>query len=165
MTKKILLSLSDIDKAYLAGFFDADGSLIVQIVKDSSRQFKFYIRISLVFYQKNTSHWFILWLKKIFKPYGYVRKRDNMSEFTIVSKPAVYFVLKELYPYLKLKKPLAKLTFKILEDLKYVETKADFLKVCQKVDETANYTYSSKRKITSSYVESFLNSPVETSLK
>ena len=88
-----------------------------------------------------------------------------MSEFTIVSKPAVEFVLKELYPYLKLKKPLAKLTFKIIEDLKYVETKADFLKVCKKVDETANYTYSSKRKITSSYVESFLNSPVETSLK
>ena len=56
MTKKFLLSLSDIDKAYIAGFFDADGSLIIQIVKDNSRQFKFYIRISLVFYQKNTSH-------------------------------------------------------------------------------------------------------------
>jgi hypothetical protein len=86
-----------------------------------------------------------------------------MSEFVIVEKNAVEIILKELYPYFKLKKPLCKLILSILEDLKTIQTEADFLKVCKKVDETANYTYSKNRKIDTSYVLKYLISPVETS--
>lgn len=156
---------SEIETAYIAGFFDGDGSIIVQIVKDKTRQFNFVIRISLSFYQKTTNHWFILWLKEKFAPYGYIRKRktSGMSEFTIVAINPVEQILKELYPYLKLKKALCRLTLKIISDLKNVQNEADFLKVCELVDETAKYNYSKIRKINSQYVKNYRNLPVETS--
>ena len=156
-----LINLSDLDKAYLAGFIDGDGSIIVQIVRDNTRKLKFYIRTSIVFYQKTKHHWFILKLSKIFSDFGcrgsILKRSTGMSEFTIVSKPAVKKVLTELYPFLKIKKPLCKLTLEIITDLDLVKTEADFLKVCQKVDKVAEHTYSKTRVVTSQTVAQSLN--------
>lgn len=52
----LLNKLSDLDKAYIAGFLDGDGSIMVQIISDKTRKFKFYIRISIGFYQKSKHH-------------------------------------------------------------------------------------------------------------
>lgn len=158
-------NLTELDKAYIAGYLDGDGSLIIQIVHDKSHKFKFYIRISIVFYQKTTNHWFILWLENKFKPYGFVKKRGIMSEFVIVDKTAVKLILKELYPYFILKKRLCQLILEIIKELEKVETEVDFLKVCEKVDETTKYTSSKNRKYSFESVKNYLNSPVETSLK
>jgi len=49
------MKLSNLDLAYIAGFLDGDGSIVVQIVPDKTRKFKHYIRVSIVFYQ-NTRH-------------------------------------------------------------------------------------------------------------
>jgi len=157
--------LSDYERAYLAGFFDGDGSIITQIVKDNTRKFKFQIRISIVFYQKSTHHWFILWLKELFAPHGHIVKRKSgMSEFVIVAIGPVESVLNDIYPYLKLKKPLCKFVLNIIKEIKNVQTEADFLKVCEMVDETAKYTYSKTRKINHQTVKQYLNNlPVETS--
>lgn len=157
--------LTELDKAYLAGFLDGDGSIVSQIVKDKGRKYGFYIRISVCFYQSTQNYWYILWLKKKLKPYGYVRKRNNdtMADLTIVAKKPVKELLKALYPYLVLKKTLCKLVLSIIDDLEAVSTEADFLKVCKKVDKTAKLTYSKNRKITYAYVKNYLNSPVETS--
>ncbi len=161
--KKIFKNLSNIDKAYLAGFLDGNGSIIIQIVHDKTRKYKFNIKISIVFYQKNTNYWFILYLQKKFKPHGYIRRRNDMSEFTIVGKEPVKLILKELYPYFVFKKSLVRLVINIIKEIEKVESEADFLKVCKMVDETAKYTNSNKRKITYDYVQHYLNSPVETS--
>ena len=163
--------LTELDKAYLAGFLDGDGAIVSQIVQDKGRKYKFYIRISVCFYQSAQNHWYILWLKKKLKPSlriykgSYVRKRNNgtMSDLTIVAKEPVKELLKTLYPYLVLKKTLCRLILSIIDDLEAVRTEADFLKVCKKVDKTAELTYSKNRKITYAYVKNYLNSPVETS--
>lgn len=56
--KKFYFTLSESDKAYLAGFLDGDGSLMTQIIPDrkATRTLKFYIRVSVVFYQKSNYH-------------------------------------------------------------------------------------------------------------
>ena len=75
--------MSDIEKAYLAGFLDGDGSIMAQIIPDNTYKLKFYIRVSIIFYQKKKRHWFILKLHKIIKK-GTIRIRnDNISEYTI----------------------------------------------------------------------------------
>ena len=43
-----------------------------------------------------------------------------------------------------------------------IRSEADFLEVCKKIDKTAEYTDSKKRKHTYSSVKNYLNSPVET---
>lgn len=163
---KNLKILSELDKAYIAGFLDGDGSIMVQIISDKSRKFKYYIRISIGFYQKSKHHWFIMWLSEACSPHGYITKRDTgMSEFTIVAKEPVKYILTTLYPYLKIKKPLCKFVLSIITDLESVQTEADFLKVCQKVDKVAEYTYSKTRSVTSQTVADALKLPVETSNK
>ena len=86
-----------------------------------------------------------------------------MSEFVIVAKEPTKHVLNELYPYLKLKKPLCRLVLSIINDLKSINTEADFLKVCKKVDKAAELTYSKTRTINAEYVRNIFKLPVETS--
>jgi hypothetical protein len=51
--KFTIKTLSPIDAAYLAGFVDGDGSILSQIVKREDYNYKFLIRISLLFHQKS----------------------------------------------------------------------------------------------------------------
>jgi hypothetical protein len=58
--KQIFNNLKPSDIIYLAGFLDGDGSIITQIVHDKTRKYKFYIKISLVFYQSIKNRWFMI---------------------------------------------------------------------------------------------------------
>ena len=53
----------------------------------------------------------------------------------------------------------------IIEEYKSTKTEADFLKVCKKIDKTADLTDSKKRKHTYSSVKLSLKFPVETENK
>lgn len=159
-------NLSVVEKSYIAGFFDGDGSVIAQIVSDKTHKYGFYIRVSLVFYQKTSRHWFIEYLKSEFEPYGVISKRKSgMSEFTIVERLAVKLILTELLPYLKIKKPASRLALEIINELESVKTETDFIQVCKKVDKMVEYTDSKTRKITAQTVALHLELPVETSIK
>ena len=66
------------------------------------------------------------------------------------------------YSYSRLKERLIRLVLEIIEEYSQVHTEAAFLQVCLKIDKTAKYTDSKKRKHTYSSVKAHLNSPVET---
>lgn len=152
-----------IDLSYIAGFLDGDGSIVAQIVPDKSARYKFVIRLSINFYQKKTRHWFILFLYKTFDRYGFCRVRnDDISVYTITGFSQVKEVLLLLYPFLRIKKPTARLMLKILDQRATVKTKDDFLEVCKLVDKVSFFTDSKNRKITSEYVKNVLYTPVET---
>ena len=161
---KMFKNLTEINKAYLAGFIDGDGSIIIQIVKDPSRNFGYYVRVSLALYQHNKFNWFMDWLKEVLAPHGYITRRSTgMNEFVIVAKAPVKDLLTLLYPYLKIKKPLCKIALEIIKELELVQTEVDFIKVCQKVDKVAELTYSKQRNVNAEVVASHLKLPVETS--
>lgn len=159
--KKMLNKLTTEELAYIAGFLEGDGCILVQIVKGNYK-YKHTIRIGIVFYQKKDKHWFFIWLKdKI--GCGTIRiKKDFMIEYSIFGLNPVKSLLKLLLPYLKLKKTLAILVFRIVESFERVKTEADFLEVCKLVDEVAEHTYSKRRINTSSTVRENLGLPVET---
>ena len=85
-----------------------------------------------------------------------------MSELYITGFTPVKTFLEVLYPYSRLKKRLIRLVLEIIEEYHHIQTEADFLQVCLKIDKTAEYTDSKKRKHTFSSVKAYLNSPVET---
>ena len=47
---------TDLERAYIAGFLDGDGSIICQIVRSENHRFGFYIRISIVFIQRTDKY-------------------------------------------------------------------------------------------------------------
>jgi hypothetical protein len=152
-------NLTDIDRAYIAGFFDGDGSLICQIVKSSKHKLGFYIRISIVFIQRTDKHWFLMNLRDMLK-YGSLRKRkDGISEYTIVSGDPVRLILLELLPYLKIKRSLALHVLKIIECKRNINNDRElFIEACSLVDRTITMTYSKKRTITKETVIKYLDS-------
>jgi hypothetical protein len=162
--------MSNEEKAYIAGFLDGDGSIMAQLVSRKDYKLRYQIRVSIVFYQKSTHQDFLLWLKEQLG-YGYLRMRnDGMSEYTIVGLREVEHVLTLLYPFLRLKKALAKEVLTIINrhPLSRKMTASKLISLSKLVDKTARFNYSKKRTVTSQSVISFLgqtNVPVETGVQ
>lgn len=158
------------ERNYIAGFLDGDGSIMAQLVHRKDYRLGYQIRVSIVFYQKTNHQDFLLELKERLG-YGYVRMRNNdgMSEYTIVGFREVEFVLKLLYPFLRLKKALAHDVLDLIK--RHPEqrklTVQQLVALSELVDKTASFNYSKKRTVGSAQVIAFLSQrglyiPVET---
>jgi hypothetical protein len=164
--------MSSEDKAYIAGFLDGDGSIMAQLVTRRDYKLGYQIRVSVVFFQKSTHKDFLLQLKEQLS-YGYVRDRnDGMSEYTIVGLREVENVLRLLFPYLQLKKTLAREVLTLIEQHPEQRnmTSSQLVALSKLVDKTSRLAYSKRRTITSSTVKAFLKSkdvyvPVETGVQ
>ena len=154
------------EKSYIAGFLDGDGCIMAQLVKHKDYVFGYQVRVSIVFYQKSIHQEILSWLKTMFKV-GYIRQRnDGMTEYTIVGPREVKQILELLYPFLRLKKVLAKEIIKLINSYPTKMTINDLIRLIRIVDKTAKFNYSKKRTNTSETVIAFLKSrnlfPVET---
>ena len=139
---------------------------MAQLVKHKDYVFGYQVRVSIVFYQKNTHQEIFSWLKTMLK-IGYIRQRnDGMTEYTIVGLEEVKEVLQLLHPFLRLKKMLAKEIIKMINSYPTKMTVKDLIRLSKVVDTTAKFNYSKKRTNTSETVIAFLKSqnlfPVET---
>jgi hypothetical protein len=161
--------MRDKEKAYIAGFLDGDGSIMAQLVKRNDYKLGYQIRVSIVFYQKTVHQKFLLWLKGRLG-FGYIRDRnDGMSEYAIVGLREVEYVLTLLYPFLRLKKALAKDVLYLIKQHPEQRkmTAKQLVRISKLVDKTAKFNYSKKRTNTSAEIIAFLNKrkllvPVET---
>ena len=147
--------------AYISGFLDGDGCIMLQLVARAGYKLGYQIRASIVFYQKTEHKNFLVWLKDKLE-YGYIRERnDGMSEYTIVGVEPVTKVLKLLNPYLKLKNKQTKLALSILArmPLKGQNIKPKLLLLLAKeVDKFVDLNYSKRRTNTSQKIKDFYKS-------
>ena len=158
------------EKAYIAGFLDGDGCIMLQLVYRHDYVLGYQIRASIVFYQKQQYRQFLEWLKEELE-YGYIRNRnDGMSEYTIVGIEAVTNILKMLKPYLKLKQQQANIALIVLGRMPGSGRKMTaklLMALANEVDKFLEMNYSKKRTNTSQVVKKYLKSnklldPVET---
>lgn len=150
--------MNDLEKAYIAGFLDGDGSIMAQLIYRKDYKLGFQIRTSIVFYQKTCHQDFLSQLRERLE-IGYIRKRpDGMSEYTIVGLKEVGIVLKLLVPFLRLKKDLALVVLEIIKSHppQRKMTPEQLIALSKMVDATAKITYSKKRSVTSARVMDFL---------
>ncbi len=156
--------------AYIAGFLDGDGCIMLQLVYRHDYVLGYQIRASVVFYQKSSNAYFLVWLKKKLK-YGYIRKRnDDMSEYTIVGVKPVMETLKHLYPYIKLKRKQAKITLSVLSKMPGTGRKMRpklLLTLAKQVDKFSYLNYSKRRtntivKLKEHFKSRNILNPVET---
>ena len=93
-----------LERAYIAGFLDGDGSLMLQLKKrsDSKRAIRFMTTIC--FYQDTRHEKTLSWIKEVLG-IGYISKRkDGMTELRINGYKQVRDILKSLSPYIRFKK-------------------------------------------------------------
>lgn len=97
-------SQSSIRKAYIAGFLDGDGSIMLQLKKrkDSIRGLRFMATIC--FYQDTRHETPLLWIRETLG-IGYIsRRNDSMTELRINGFSKVKSILLDLKPYIKFKR-------------------------------------------------------------
>ena len=101
-------SRSIIDCAYIAGFLDGDGSLMLQVKKRADGKHKFRFMSTICFYQDTRHEKELIWIRKILG-IGYLsRRNDGMSELRINGFKTTQEILENLMPYIRFKKVQAK---------------------------------------------------------
>jgi hypothetical protein len=101
-------SRSNIDLAYIAGFLDGDGSLMLQIKKRADGKSKIRFMATICFYQDTRHEKDLLWIQKIVG-IGYLSHRnDGMSELRVNGFTTVKEILENLIPHIRFKKVQAK---------------------------------------------------------
>jgi len=138
--------MKEIDFAYIAGFLDGDGSIMLQLHRQDRGKEIFRVKTVICFYQDSRYHEFIQWIQQQFQcGYVYIRN-DHISELRIEGFQRVFEVLEKLYPYLRLKKRQAELLLALIPQLQQKKlSKQEVVPWIQKMREL-NY-YSSQRNI------------------
>ena len=99
--------------AYIAGFLDGDGSLMLQIKKRKDGRCKLRFMCTICMYQDSRHEQTLFWMRKIFG-IGYISKRkDEISELRINGFNQVKDILLNLLPHIRFKKLQARALYKV----------------------------------------------------
>lgn len=151
------------EAAYIAGFFDGDGSVRIQLQPRKRSRFGFRVRTIISFAQKIGHEEELRWIrKKLGIGYLYTRN-DDMSELKIEGFERVEAILKKLQPFVLFKKKQVALVLKALSLLNKKDP--DVLAVANISDSLSGINYATtKKKYTAKEVAEFLKryTPVTT---
>ncbi len=100
------------DRAYTAGFLDADGAIMALIEKHNEKKFGFRVRVVVKISQKERD--ILDWLEKTYC-IGHVYKNRTTFDWTIKNQKDVMTFLTDVSPYIKLKKKQAAKALHILK--------------------------------------------------
>ncbi len=132
---------SEVERAYTAGFLDADGAIMACIEKHQEKRFGFRIRVTLKISQSNRTilDWFCSKTHS-----GYIRKNRTIFDWDVKDQRKVQELLNILAPYLHVKKEQARLALKILS-IK-IKSKEDLIYVAQLADTLSKLNVRSKNR-------------------
>ena len=143
-----------LELAYIAGFLDGDGSLMLQLKKrsDSKRAIRFMATIC--FYQDTRHEKTLYWIKEVLG-IGYISNRnDGMTELRINGYEQIRNILKSLSPYIRFKKLQVSALLKaceILSNTKFSKlTKKQLAKLVDLILVIQSENYVTKKKKTKS---------------
>jgi len=145
-------SRSKINLAYIAGFLDGDGSLMLQIKKRKDSKIGTRFMSTVCFYQDTRHEEPLKWIKEILG-IGYLsRRNDGMTELRINGFKQIREILINLIPYLRFKKVQARAlceASEILAQRKYKKKgEAELRRLVDLILEIQNQNYVAKRKKT-----------------
>jgi hypothetical protein len=142
-------SRSDIEKAYISGFLDGDGSIMLQIKKRSDTKRGYRFMATICFYQDSRHDKPLYQIQQVLEA-GYISKRnDSISELRINGFNKVQSVLSELRPFILFKSVQADAMLKACEilntDINKL-SKRQLLDVVNLILVIQNENYSAHRK-------------------
>jgi hypothetical protein len=132
--------------AYIAGFLDGDGSIMLQLKPRRKVSFGFRVRTIICFYQDKRYQKELSWIQKKLQA-GYISRRsDNMIELRIEGHQKVKKILNNLYPFIIFKKEQAKFMFKAFKIIKVMKKPQHLLKICKISDKISSINYATTKK-------------------
>lgn len=139
-------SFSSIQKAYLAGFLDGDGSIYVRLKPNTSYRYGFQVAPYIILFQSAKDRSKFEEICSIIG-LGYIRERkDGILEYTINKIDDIRKFLKAIKPFVILKRKQVALMLDILDQKKKVENSKDFEVLMKMIDSFREFNYSKKRK-------------------
>jgi hypothetical protein len=127
-----------VNPQYLAGFFDGEGSMFVQIRYRASFALKFCVTYYLTFHQNNFS--FNKWLKSQLNEFG---GTPTARALRVNQVNQVFALLDYFGPHLVIKTGQRDLMYEIRELHKVMKTPEDLLKIAQLADAISALNYHS----------------------
>ena len=134
-------SISEAQRAYLAGLIDGDGAIMALIEKHSEKRFGFRVRIEIKITQTHKKD--VLWLKK-FTGIGYIRKNIRTYEWIVRDQKAVKWLAEKITPYTHGKKKQLEYLEKIF--MHPNNTKSDLIKIARLADTLSSFNVRSRNR-------------------
>jgi len=148
--------LSHIDKAYIAGFLDGDGTVMAIIERHKEKKFKFRVRVLLEFTQHKDNIAILEFIrKKIGSGSLSISNKRHVWKLSIKDTKVLKGILNGLKPFVIGKKKQIEMALKILGTP--VNSRSDLLRMGKLADKLSTFNMKSKsRRInTSKLLESF----------
>jgi len=148
--------MKPLEAAYIAGFFDGDGSVRIQFQPRKNARLKFRVRAEISFAQKIGHEKQLLWIReKLGIGYIYTRN-DGMSELKVEGFKQVKAILQFMTPFVHFKEKQVQLTLTALsildKDPKLV-TSRDLIRIAQIGDQISSHNYVTvKKKYTAAFI-------------
>ncbi len=134
-------------RAYLAGLIDGDGSIKLQLKPRTDVRYLFRVTVSVSIYQ-DSKHKHVLEKLKEWAGFGGVCDLNNgMSEFRVEGFERASGFLKEIEPYVLLKREQVNIVLQATHIVLNEENSLEnFLAVCGLADKVSACNYKSRRK-------------------
>ncbi len=154
-------SRSNTDYAYIAGFLDGDGSLMLQIKKRKDGRLKKRFMCTVCFYQDTRHEHTLLWIRQKLG-IGYIsRRNDGMTELRVNGFRQTRDILKLLLPYIRFKKLQAKALYSASHLLSTTElrhlTRMQLTRILHYILVIQKENYVTKRKKTKEELSTMLD--------
>ena len=135
------------DLAYIAGFLDGDGSVMVQMKNRRNNPRGWRLMFTICFYQDTRHEKPLFWIKKTLG-IGYIsRRKDGITELRINGFGRAKEILESLSPYIKFKKKQVDILLTILKQIVGKNfpdlTRKQRLKIADMIYESRQLTYQS----------------------
>lgn len=133
--------ISDLDRAYLAGFFDADGAIMASMEKHSEKKFGFRVRLVIRIAQKNKI--ILEEIRNVLK-WGHIRDNRGVYEYDIKNQQDVISFIELVYPFSRTKHRQLELARQIAHNLTNVTCREELLEIARLADSLATYNVRSQ---------------------
>ena len=132
---------TEVERAYLAGFFDGDGCIMATIERHKEKKFGFRIRLTFKVSQADP---FIINYLHNKSGVGKVRKNRTTYDWLIRDQIIVKNILEMIFPYVKIKRKQLKYAFRIAD--KDILNKKDLIQVACLADALSRLNVRSKNR-------------------
>jgi hypothetical protein len=137
---------SEVEKAYIAGFMDADGAIMACIEKHSMKRYRFRVRIVVKITQGNRE--VLDWMRRKLSVGAVRTNRPGTSAATfdllVRHQIEARVLLKVLRPFLRVKRKQANIALQIFNCK--VESKNDLIQAARLADTLSRFNVRSKKR-------------------